>query len=369
MAGSIFKEVAITPQTFDKSVLLDDLRKFEKLLNAMDDLSESGMIVGVYTDWITKVNEFIDQYDDNDKYDIQNILKFLDERHRMVCVPKNKSDSSDEVVWINQANKLNQIRKFDLIIASKDTDTSMQINSIDRKALKNKGAIVEPQSKHFMKTILAPILAYAEDVQIFDPYFHLESFSKRFEESLEIICSTLGNNHGIHNTATINIHTSIKPLIETKTKEFVWQKTKQWPKIIKDLENKFGHIITIHIWEEVKKENEWHDRWIITNQCGIALGKGTDVSEWTYATWSILDWYELAKITHKFNKNRNIYTFIGHVNSKEAIRERFPKNTTSRMSEDEKRNRQSAWDNELKRREEERASKIANKKTLPWQRN
>ncbi len=377
MAGSIFKEIAITPQTFDKSVLLDDLRKFEKLLNAMDDLSESGMIVGVYTDWINKVDEFIDQYDDNDKHEIKNVLNFLKDRQRIVCIPKNLSNSNEEDSWINQAKQISRIREFDLIIASKDTDFTKQITSLDRKILKNKGAIVESQSKEFMHTILAPILSYAEDVQIYDPYFHLHSNEERFEKALEIICTALGSNHGIRNTASINIHTSIKPMIETnpqdkRIKEFVWQKTVQWPQIIKELEKKFGHKISIYIWEEVKKENEWHDRWIITNQCGVALGKGTDISEWTDATWSLLDWNELSKITHKFNKNRNLYTFIGHVNSKEAIRERFPKKTKSRMTEEEKtaeqRTRQLEIEAEIRKREEERVAKQNNKKTLSWQR-
>ena len=367
MSGSIFKEVAFTPQTFDKASFLDDMRKFEKLLNAMDDLSESGIIVGVYSDWLDKTTELIEKYDESEKYDIQEVLKFLNDRQRIVSTPKNESFSDDEDVWVTQAKKLSQIRKFDLIIASKDLDGAQQINSLGRKTLKNKGAIVTPQSKENMTNILAPILGYADIVTIIDPYFHLESDKKRFEIALDIICSALGNKHGIKNKSIIDIHTSIKPLTEGYPKEFVWQKTENWPKMIKEFEEKYGHIITINIWEEAKKANEWHDRWIITNQCGVALGKGSDVSEWTDATWGILDWDELPVISNKFNKNRQIYTYIGSVNSSEATRERFPKHTDSRMTEAEKRNKQLELERELKRREDERLAKSANKKVLSWQ--
>lgn len=354
MAGSIFKEVTFTPQAFDKATFLEDMRKFEKLLNTMDDLSESGIIVGVYSDWLDKITEFIEKYNESEKYDIQDVLKFLNDRHRIVCMPKNESISNDEDAWIDQAKKLNQVREFDLIIASKDAENVKQLNSVDRKALKNKGAIVRPQSKELMRTILSPILGYANIVTIIDPYFHLESDKQRFEVALEIICSTLGIQHGVKNKLVIDIHTSIKPMIESKTKEFIWQKTEKWPKIIKIFEEKYGHTITINIWEEAKKENKWHDRWIITDQCGVALGKGSDVSEWTDATWGILDWDELSAIASKFNKNRQVYAYIGKVDSSEAIRERFPKYTDSRMTEEEKRIKQLEWERELKRREDER---------------
>lgn len=369
MAGSIFKEVAFTPQLFEKSVLLEDLRKFEKLLNAMDDLSESGIIVGVYSDWLDKITEFIEKYDDSEKYDIQEVLKFLNDRQRIVCIPKNESLSNDEDVWILQAKTLSENREFDLIIASKDAANVKQLNSLDRKALKNKGAIVRPQSKELMRTILAPILGYADIVTIIDPYFHLESEKERFEIALDIICDTLGDQHGVKNRSIIDIHTSIKPMTENNPKEFIWQKTTTWPGIIKKLEEKYKHTITITIWEEVKKENEWHDRWIITNQCGVALGKGSDISEWTDATWGILDWNELADIGNKFNKNRQIYTYIGKVDSNGAIKERYPKHTSSRMTEEEKKNQQLLYKERIEKNEEERLGKLANKKILPWQKN
>lgn len=349
MAGSIFKEVTITPKTFDKLALMDDVRKFQKLLNAMDDLSESGMIVGVYTDWINKVNEFIEQYNENDKYEIQEALKFLDDRHRIVHVPRNLSDSNEERDWINQAKKMNQIRKFDLIIASEDSEDTYQINNLDRGTLKYKGAIVEHQSKNFMKNMLEPILSYAEIVKIMDPYFN--PMEKRYTDALDIICQTLGNHYGVIEPAIIEIHTSIKPL--TKEKEFFWDESLIWPKIIKKFEEKYRHAITIYIWEEVKKENEWHDRWIIIpNKCGVFLGKGFDISESTAATWGLIAFDDLSIIDNKFNisGNRSIFNYIGMINSSVATKKNRPKHTYSKMTSQE----QLVFEQEQKRKEEER---------------
>lgn len=257
--SSIFKEIALTPHIFNKSILLNDMRIFERFLNAMGDMSFSGVLVGVYSDWLENIIQLIENYNDADKIDIQKVLKLLDDRHRIVCIPNNRSYSDEEDTWILQAKKLNQIRKFDLIIASKNTDSIQQFNNIDNKRFKYEGAEVQPQTEKFMEEMLAPILGYASIVTIIDPYFHLESANKRYERALEIICNVSGNNHGIKNNLIIDIHTSIKSITTTQPKEFVWQKTKNWPKIIKEFEDKFGHKISINIWEEIKKEDEWHE--------------------------------------------------------------------------------------------------------------
>jgi hypothetical protein len=309
MSGLIFKEVAFTPQVFDKSALLDDMRKFEKLLNAMDDLSESGIIVGVYSDWLNKITELIEKYDEAEKNDIQEVLKFLNDRQRIVFTPKNESFSDDEDVWISQAKKLSQIREFDLIIASKDLDGAQQINSLGRKTLKNKGAIVTPQSKENMTNILAPILGYAEIVKVMDPYFN--PTKKRYVEALEIICQTLGNHHGAEESAIIDIHTSVKVLLD-RNGMVDWKSASGWDKIIANFKMKYQHKISLYIWED-KKDDQWHDRWIITNQCGTSLGKGSDISEWTDATWGILDWNFLPNVEKKFIPGRDEFNLIAMI--------------------------------------------------------
>ena len=352
MAYSIFKEVTFTPNSFDKNIFLESERKFEKLLNALEDITDSGMILGITRQWQKKVNEFLDKYDDNEKSEIKEIFKQLHARQRIVSYPISK-EFDDENNWINQANQINEKRLFDVIIASKDSPTTKQIDHIDRKFLKNKGATVNKQTEEFMDVMLSPILSYAEIVTIIDPYFSFEHV--RFQDALEIICKNLANHHGIKDEAIVEIQTSIKSMKENN--EFKWQKADGWSKIINKYEEKYGHVITLKIWEEVK-EDKWHERWIITDQCGIFIGKGSDISRWTDSTWSLLDWDELADITNKFDENRKVYNFIGSVTSSGISKNQNPKGTTTYMTENEKVENRKEYLEKIEKDDQERLAKV-----------
>ena len=331
MANSILKEVTFTPNTFDKNFTLENLKRFYRLLEALNDITDSGIIVGISHQWQKQIDKFIEQYDDCEKSEFQEIFKLLSDRHRIVIYPLNQEFGDNEDNWITQANLINQRRAFDVIVASKESKTTQQIEHIERGTFKNQGAKVSKQTKEFMHNMLSPILSYAEIVKIIDPYFSFEH--QRFKDALEIICKNLGNHHGITEDAVMDIQTSIKAMIENK--EFKWQLADKWPEIIKYFEKKYGHIITLSIWEEAKEE-KWHERWIITNQCGIFIGKGSDISEWTDSTWSLLDWHALADITNKFDTNRETYTYIGSVTSNGIVRNQNPKTTLTFMTDYEK---------------------------------
>ena len=356
MANSIFKEVTFTPNTFNKNFTLENLERFYRLLEALNDISHSGIIVGISRQWQGEINNLFEKYSDRDKSKLQEIFKHLSDRHRIVIYPISSDFGNNEDKWIVQANIINKQRSFDIIIASKDSPTTKQIDHVDRGLFKNKGAKVNKQTQAFMDNMLSPILSYAEIVTIIDPYFSFEH--QRFKDALEIICRNLGNHHGIKEDAVIDIQTSIKSIIiyneELRCYIFKWQITDRWPEIIKSFEKKYGHTITLNIWEEVKEE-KWHERWVITNQCGIFIGKGSDISEWTDSTWSLLDWDELADITNKFDTNRKIYNYIGSVTSNGIVKNQNPKNTITFMTNDEKAEKHEAIVKKIAIEEEERS--------------
>lgn len=313
---SLFKEVALTPHVFDKNKLLDNERKFEKLLNALEGLSESGMLVGVYSNWYENINKFIEAYDDFDKDEMEGVLKHLHDRQRIVHVQNQLCDKDDEECWISQATKLNQIRAFEIILATQQNYNTKSLDEIDRKTLKdafqNKGAKVLPQTKENMQKLLMSILAYAEIAKVYDPYFNLSK--KRYEDALNIVCQTLGSHHGAKETAIIDIHTSAKTLLNN-IDMLDWSLSDNWSSKIRNFQKLYGHQIVIHVWEDKRGNDEWHDRWLITNQCGITLGKGSDISEWHDATWGILDYVEIPNLECKFDSNNNKYNHIALVNA------------------------------------------------------
>lgn len=330
MSDSLFKEVSFTPHIFQKDILLSDERKFERLLNLLDNLAESGQIIGVFNDWFRFINANISLYDEFDKDEIEEVLKYLNDRQRIIHIANKKCESNDELCWISEALKLNAIRNFEFVFATDSKENIKSIDDLDRQVIRNtqyKGATILPQSKENMEKILAPILAYAEIVKVYDPYFKLyeERFDRklkkyfiksvdRYIDALNIISQTSGFQYGKQDSTIIEIHTSVKILEkrEDGRKYIFWELLDKYPKKILDFEKKYKHSIKIFIWED-KKENKWHDRWLVTNQCAITLGKGSDISEWTDATWGILDYEQIPNVEKNFIQNRDEFNLIATV--------------------------------------------------------
>jgi len=335
MFESIFKEVTFTPQVFNKHNIYPDSQKleeawkandpqkvtklieessktFEKLLVALRNLSTSGIFINAFSNWFEEFYKYINEYDQDKQDELRSMMNFLESRGRIVSAQTNKSNQNDEESWIAEASRLNKTREFDLLVASKNSAHTIQINSMDSDFLIYEGATVRPQSEEFMRSVLAPILGYAESVKVIDPYFN--PTIPRFANALDIICQTLGNHHSVKESAVIDIYTSVKVLLE-KNGMVNWDRIISWPELIDNFEKKHHHTIALHIWED-KINDQWHDRWIVTNQCGITLGSGSDIKKWTDATWGLLDWNLIPTIERKFLTSRNEFNHIAVIDSK-----------------------------------------------------
>ncbi len=356
MSGSILKEATFTPQAFGKDFNLSSSRRFGKLIAILESLIESGIILAASPLWKQNIYELLENYEDTDKSDLSALLKELDSRERIAIYPSSKKLVSEES-WISEISHLNKKRAFDFAVGTINENVINTVELIDRKKYQYSGAKVTMQTEENMHQMLAPILSYAEIVKIIDPYFHFESYDKRYEKALEVICTNLGNHHDVKSEAIIDIHTSIKPMLN-RDKEFVWQKTENWPQIIKSLEKKHRHKITLYIWEEHLK-HKWHDRWLITNQCGISIGKGSDVSNWTDSTWGLLDWEELPEISNKFDSNRQVYNFIGKIDSSIVMKNQNPKNTSTYLTKEEQVLENERLKEKADKREQERLEKLS----------
>ncbi len=359
MSGSIFKEVTFTPQSFDKEYIFENHRRFGKLIGILESLIDSGIIIGASNHWKKDVNHFLSLYDDSDKDELENLLETLSKRNRLSFSLSNQ-ELTDEKSWIKAIEKLNKERSFDFAAGTITNKSIKNLEDIDRKAYINSGATIQKQTLSNIEKILKPVLSYAEIIKIFDPYFKIEE--KRFFTVLELVCKKLGNGYQENEDYIIDIHTSIKSMINNK-KEFDWEKANSWIQKIKSLEKQYKHQITIKIWEDTDK-NKWHDRWIITDQCGITMGKGSDTGNWTDATWGLLDWEKLPEIEDKFVEGRNLYHFIGKVTSAGIEKNSMPKTVLVKLTDAEQKSENLRLREEAERSEKNRLEKLKNPKKL-----
>lgn len=337
MSNSILKEISCVPHVFKKEYLFSNLKMYYRFLDMLEDICINAYIVVPSIDpqlanirenenketyqWIKFIYKQIQQYEESDKSEIENILVHLFKRDRIVYYPKFEGNVEDEDSWINQIEKLNKLREFDVIISTTDSDLTKEILSIDRKLLKNEGAVIFKQTESNFDNALKPILGYAEIVKVIDPYFNLfpqNGDRFRYLSSIKTICKKLGNRHGVKKKAVIDIHTSIKIILEKiRNQQNVvnFSYLDRWVDEIKKLEQKYGHKITAHVWQDLRREDEWHDRYLITNQCCVFMGKGSDISNWTDSTWDIVEWEKKSEIEGKFNPNREYYIHIVEISS------------------------------------------------------
>ena len=359
MSGSIFKEVTFTPQSFDKEYIFANHRRFGKLIGILESLIESGIVIAVANTWKNDVNDFLNLYDDSDKDEIENLLETLSKRNRL-SFPINNKELTDEESWMDAIERLNKKRSFDFA-AGTITDKSIKVlEDIDSKTYLNSGAIIQKQTIKNIEKILKPVLSYAEIIKIFDPYFKIQQ--DRFSNVLELICEKLGNVYHENEDYIIDIHTSVKSMMNIK-KEFDWGQANSWKQELKSLEKKYKHQITIKIWEDTDK-NKWHDRWLVTNQCGIYMGKGSDTGDWTDATWGLLAWKDLPKIEDNFIEGKNFYHFIGKVTSSGIEKKSIPKTVLVHLTDEEQAIENDRLKKEAVQSEQERLAKLKNPKKL-----
>jgi len=342
MAGSILKEKSFTPQIFDPSFFSSNSRRYRKLFSLLEGMLHNGIVILPSASWRNAVVNYLQ--DDivrhsghgSDIKDLEDIIEELDKRNRF-SFPDVKRLIGDEDEWINEISKLDATRSLDLIVSSVETKISQSIENIREE--EPGGIITENQSIDFMRKMLAPVLSDADIVKVIDPYFNLDV--DRYKSSFEMICELLGNRRWGRKKSLLEIHT-FKNAFNDKIDDGLLRKIQYR---LKNAET-YNHDVSIYIWGE--KDNKKHDRCIITNQCGVYVGKGMDEGINRDSTWGILNWKEKGKIENMFERNRGYYDFIASVNIDEIIFETI----------DEKNQK---W---LNKQEEIRKEKLANRKDL-----
>lgn len=338
MQNNIIKAILCDSQIFRKEYLFSNPNIYDKLLdilyntrvNAYLLIQVDNEVKDIESFWKKVINEYKKSDKKNDFENIENILKILSDRGRIVYCPTPENYEGKE---------LKEAREFDLIVSTKNFDT-LEIEDI--RELRYEGSIIFKQTKENFNKKLTSILAYAEQVQIVDPYFNLyppqndkkraSENEARYRNTLEIICEKLGNEHFRNDIKSekkkIIIHTSVKSLAKKNKHEELdeeyLEKCKKYIKQLEEDENRHSIAITINVWEDLSdnkydedKKDRWHDRFLITNQCCISIGKGSDISKSTDATWGIVKWEEKAMIEKKFNPNNKYYKYRYRISSNE----------------------------------------------------
>lgn len=346
MGKILFNIISITPHSFDKNNLSE--RNFEKICTLLLDLIINGSIVVFSDDWNDLLSQNIEKLEHSDSNEIKNLLSTLISRNRIILNRQDSFSSKDENKLMGKTCELHKIKNFNLLIGVQEYPNFRKLEELKRDVLKYEGAVVDKQTGDNLENIFSNILHYAESIKIIDPYFNFEPVvgnKDRYMNTINIICKNISLRHNYKISASIEIHTSVKSILNNDN-VIDWKFVQNWDTIIIKLEEQYNHKIEIKIWEEYKNKEEWHERFIITNQCALSSGKGFDVSDFTDSTWSLVNWNDINKTESKYIENKNVYKLIAEVNNKGL----------------KKINKSISYDEHML--EKERIEKIANVKNL-----
>lgn len=133
---------------------------------------------------------------------------------------------------------------------------------------------------------LAPLLCTCRHIALIDPFF--DPNKQRFRQTFEAILSKCSRNVCGMEGMTIELHTSIDRFFkdwERGDSRDLDAETKVYETLVKDCQERLpalvpaGIEVRVSIWTEKIRGQKLHNRYLLTNMCGVMFGTGSDASD------------------------------------------------------------------------------------------
>jgi len=331
-------EFFITPELFGKSN--SNRESSTILLQLLRNIEKNGLLANPNKDkWVPYVEEKIEKLKPalRDKFRVR--FNKLKDQHRFVRHPKHReSDPATDQDWLDLALDLHEQIQFHAIILSKELiDKSASqcdafvefFDSLESEIWLNcKDKLSVTKSPDNYRSVLAPVLRYARSMALIDP--HLDPRKPRFYKTIEICSDLLGKrkHEGDRLHGRIDIHLAEGDGRTEKGKKSYEAKEDFFnacEKKLQPLINKYRHCFRVLIW----KSHEFHNRYILTNQCGISAPWGLDCRSQSTKKddWSLLSNERQNELWNEFHPDKNCFDLVG--------RKKFPKNCARKIHKNE----------------------------------
>lgn len=295
-------EFAMTPELFDASVVGTQDSAGVILVELLRGIAENGLLANLHKDrWIRHVTENrATTLSPALRDKIFSCFSVLNDRHRLVRHPKCMTgDPSTDLDWLHLALESHQRIPFHAIVLSQplfegcgqECDAFIEFfGSLDseRWGGRRKRTLTLTKSDPNYRVALASILRHAKSLSLIDPY--MNSHESRYFDTVTICSNVMGQRGHAKLQGRIDIHAEAgrqKPDGRSVIDYLDSWERKLWPLIAAD-----GHRFRVFLWESLPGSESMHDRYILTDQCGIAAPGGLDCRTQSHPNstdWSLLD--------------------------------------------------------------------------------
>lgn len=313
-------EHAMTPDLFDSAFLGTNDSNGIILVEILRGLAQFGLLANLHKDrWIRLVEEKLNTVSPTLKPQVLDCLSVLHDRHRLVRHPKsmvgNPNTAND---WLKIALDSHDKVPFHAIILSQELMDNCErecsafvefFGSLDSSQWSDckKPTLMLTKSPAEYRSNLTPVLRYARSLVLVDPYLNPEE--PRYFNTIEICSNLLGNRRGYDRlSGRIDLHADTKHLPPNGS---IDNYLAEWEKILQPLVDVDKHRFRIFLWEAKPGSETMHDRYILTDQCGLLIPGGLDCRNASHpntTVWSLVAeddrrrvWADYASSSSPFN--------------------------------------------------------------------
>jgi len=295
-------EFAMTPDIFDASIVNADSSGGIILVELLRGIAENGLLANLDKDrWLRHITENrIPTLSPALRDKVVTCLSLLNDRHRLVRHPKClRGYPCSDTEWLNLAFDSHDQIPFHAIILSQPlmnncgrecNDLVEFYGSLDSAQWngRRKRTLMLNKTPDEYRAALTPILRHAKSLVLIDPW--MNSHESRYFDTVTICSNVMGQRGHARLHGRIDIHAEEgkqRPIGRSITDYLTTWKERLGPLNITD-----GHRFRVFLWESLPGSASMHDRYILTDQCGISAPGGLDCRSQSYANstdWNLLD--------------------------------------------------------------------------------
>jgi hypothetical protein len=302
-------EIAVTPDVFDATLVDDQTTRGFELRELLRELVPGGVIADLDKGYWSKcVQERANGWSPALRSALVTHLTELDKMNRLVRHPQRRCghpDSDDQ--WLDLALESHHRCAFNWIVTNENMIENLRMDEdiIDVSSLRNSPEWSERRWSRSVRmceqeylVMIRPLLRYAKRLELVDRYLSPRDW--RHSRFIELCAMALGQGGNAVHPPQIHLHTWMEASISEAS---IDASLTDWMNYLSRIKAKHRvpHLFRVFVWGRKENGPSMHDRFLLTDQCGVTVGWGFDCcdNETTReTTWTLLD-----KQTWKVRRN------------------------------------------------------------------
>lgn len=307
-------EFALSPGIFEEGLITSNDHLARDLVRILDGLQHNGLIANLCDGNLRReIGRKIASLPSGPlREDLRCGLEMLDKRQRFISRPYvGPGWPDDDVSWFQEAVNAHSNESFYSIVTTEATvngrlcpPCTLKIGSVCSSNLwtsRQNSRRIERRAAVF-QDVLRPVLRNAKSLMLIDP--HIQPERPRYFRSLQALVELAYERPLPATLKVFEIHSKTRAV-------YSWYHS--------ELRSRIGPLIPsgcqarLVLWED--PEDRFHNRFILTNFCGISVGRGLDESDHgvDHDDWEIIDEPHREDVWNRFRtKGTSAYGLIAY---------------------------------------------------------